>query len=308
MPTTTTGTPYTVTAVTVTGHGTARWGVADAVAGTSNIPAILYAHGAGGDSTQFATLAAWKGLRDWLIDNGWAWVEGSGGATQGAQNWGNPAAQEAYPAYLARAEETLDIGEVVLLGRSMGGLVTAWLYAQWSGRARFSGWINNSGVTAILTGNGDSGAPSAERNSLRYFGATMWDAYGQTDYGAAVSAVQAAGTAPELWPASVWDAKSILCCYGDADTTVPFYPRGAEPVRTLWAGHPAIDQVSLRPGGDHGQTNGSYLDVDTMSAFLLDAVGVVPPPPSPPRVLRHLASYYLIGGQLEPAGEPRPHP
>jgi pimeloyl-ACP methyl ester carboxylesterase len=292
MPTTATGTPYTVYSATLPTHGAAYWGVADAHTGSANIPAILYAHGSGGAANQFATLSAWDGLRDWLIDNGWAFIEGAGG---GLTSWGNAAARAAYPAYLAHVEGILDIDKVVLLGRSMGGLVTAWLYAQYSGKARFSGWINNSGVSTIFEGTLGSGTVSL-RPTGEYFGASMFPAWGVSDYAGLTTA--AAAYAPESWAASVWAGKHILACYGDADTTVPFTPRGAGPLRAIWNGQPTEDLVSIRAGGDHTGTNGSYLDVATMSAFLY-SIGGGGTPPEPP-----VPTYYRIlnGWMVGPGG------
>lgn len=289
MPTTATGTPYTVYSATLPTHGLVYWAVADAHAADADIPAILYAHGSGGAANQFATLSAWTGLRDWLIDNGWAFIEGAGGGTT---SWGNAAARDAYPAYLAHVEGILDIGVCVLLGRSMGGLVTAWLYAQYSGKARFSGWINNSGVSTIFEGTLGSGTVSL-RPSGEYFGASMFPAWGVTDYAGLVTA--AAAYAPESWAASVWAGKRILACYGDADTTVPFTPRGAGPLRAIWNGQPTEDLVSIRAGGDHSGTNGSYLDVATMTAFLYSIGGGGAPPVDGPGDIFRVHYAWLVG-------------
>lgn len=297
MPTTPNGTAYTVYTATLPVHGLARWAVADSHAGDADIPAVLYAHGSGGSSDQFETLPAWAGLRNWLIDNGWAWVEGQGGTVNGAQNWGNAAARAAYPAYLAHVETVLDLGTVVLLGRSMGGLVTAWLAAMYPGRDRFAGWICNSGVATMLVGSGTLASPSIERTTGLYFGATCWAAFGATTYEEFVDVVGDA--APESWAPSVWDGRNVLMCYGTADTTVPWSPRGGGPLRDLWAGRPATDDVSPREGGDHSQGNGSYGDVAAMVPFLLTMNG--DPIPEPPRfVYRRQAAYLVAGGRRYP--------
>lgn len=296
MPTTANGTAYTTTTTDLGApHGVMHYTIADAHTGDSGIPTVLYAHGAGGVSDQMVTLSQWATMRDWLIDNGWCIVEGSGGSENGAQNWGNVAARAAYPAYLAQAEGVLNLGTVVLLGRSMGGLVTAWLYAN-DTAGRYSGWINNSGVSTLLIGT-SSGSHNADANSAYYFSPTSYTAWGVSTYGAMVTALNAADAVPEAWPSSAWTGKNILCLYGDADTTVPWSPRGAETLRTIWAGEPAIDDVHMRPGGGHGGANSSYYDVAQMSAFLLTVIGEEPEPPADPVMYRIIAAYTQIAGE-----------
>lgn len=296
MPTTGSGTAYTVTTVNLGApHGTMHYAVADFAASHADIPTVLYAHGSGGASNQFATLGAWSGLRDWLIDNGWAFVEGEGGAG-GAQNWGNPASRAAYPAYLARARQALDLGPVVLLGRSMGGLVTAWLYAH-DTAGQYAGWINNSGVSTLFEGVSDGGGSALTKSTGRAFGATCWNGWGASTYAEWAALATSADAAPEAWPATVWAGKKILNCYGDADPTAPWVPRGGGPLRAIWAGAPAVDLTSVRIGGDHSATNGSYLDVEAMSSFLAEIGGGSTPTPEPPAYLRVVRAWTVLDGK-----------
>lgn len=271
MPATSNGTPYTVRTVDLPGHGKVVWAVADALVAATDIPFVLYAHGSGGSYNQFAALPAWSGMRDWLIDNGWGWVEGTGGGTG---SWGNTQAQDDYMAYLDHLDGQVDVGQLVLLGRSMGGLVTAWLYAMSPIKDRFSGWINNSGVSTMFVGN-DAGT-SSQWTTSRQWRDAIYGAYGVTND----AQLAAFGHAPESWNASVWTGKKILACYGTADYTVPWYPRGASTLRGIWAGLPDVDEISVRTGGDHSASNGSYLDVPAMSAFLASIGGGAVPPAS----------------------------
>lgn len=292
MPSTAAGTAFTTVTINLGApHGVMHYTVADAHVGDTDIPTILYAHGAGGADDQFVTLPAWRGLRDWLLDRGWAIVEGSGGSAVGAQNWGNPASRAAYLAYLARAELVLALGIVVLLGRSMGGLVTAYLYAH-DTAGRFAGWINNSGVSTAFVGD-TSGSKDVSAATGWYFTPTMWDSWGVSSVATLEAAMSAADAIPEEWAASIWAGKNILCCYGNADTTVPWSTRGAGPLRDIWAGEPAIDSVALKAGGDHSGTAGSYLQVAEMTAFLIELLGEEPPEPVDPVVYVTGASWFL---------------
>lgn len=303
MPVTAGGTAYTVRTAAVSGHGNVYWGVADSIAGTANIPTVLYAHGAGGGPDQFTTSAAWDGLRDWMIDHSWAYIEGGGGDTDlsGETNWGNDEARTAYPAYIGAVEGTASvpsIGKLVLLGRSMGGLITLWLYAYSSLKPRVSGMMMNSGVSTLLYGDqtppsSSTVPPVSSRPTGVYFGTTLLPAHGVPDYATLYATKQA--YAPETWPASVWTGAKILSLYGDADTTVPWSTRGGEPMRTLWAGEPVIDLVDLRSGGDHSAGNGSYLQVSAMTSFL---TSITPPIPAPPgTVLRTIKHFLIRDGQ-----------
>lgn len=102
MPLTQNGTAYTTTTIDLgSPHGVMHITTPDAVTPSTPVRALLYAHGAGGASDQFATLSSWAPFLHALMDDTthpWIIVEGSGGAVLGAQNWGNPAAAAAYPA------------------------------------------------------------------------------------------------------------------------------------------------------------------------------------------------------------------
>jgi pimeloyl-ACP methyl ester carboxylesterase len=260
MATTPNGTVYTTITTTVTGYGTCSLTRSNAAATAVDVPTILYAHGSGGAHNQFMTLSAWEGLRNWLIDNGCAIVEGSGGVddTAGETNWGNATARLAYVAYLNWAATLIDIGPVVPLGRSMGGLIAPWLYLRSSIASQCVGLIVNSGVQTISYGGSAS--------SVVRFGTPFKAAYGVTTDEELIAA--SADHDPMNFTPSLWDGKKVLQLVGDADTTVPPSTRGAYPLRALYAGRPAVDLVDVRAGGDHSSTNGSYLQVTAMTEFL----------------------------------------
>lgn len=282
MATTAAGTLYTVHTASVGGE-TVVWAVANAHTASADIPTVLYTHGAGGAADQFATLGAWKGLRDWLIDNGWAWIEGTGG---GAQPWGNQASQDSYDAAFAYVDGILDIGPVVVLGRSMGGAVGARLYLDHRDTdARFVALIQNSGVQDLAWAyDYDSGRWTAAFNSA-------WGVANKTAFLAAV-----VGLNPISGPAASWAGAKVLQMWGDADTTVP-PSANATPMRSMYTGQPAIDTFNVRVGGDHSATNGSYLEVAAMTAFLSEVTGGAPPEPEPPQFFRATGMFLSLGGE-----------
>lgn len=281
MPTTPNGTAYTVHRATLPTHGVVNVGVADAALPTADVPTILYTHGAGGSHDQFATLGAWAGLREWLIDHGWAWVEGAGG---GLQPWGNPASEAAYIAALEHADTILDVGPVVILGRSMGGAVAARLYTTSPIAPRCAGLIQNSGVQDLIWAY----------DSARWT-AAFHTAWGVTDRAGLVAAVD--GYNPADLPAAAWGDTSVIQLVGSADTTVPPGPN-AYAMRDLYTGRPVLDVLDVRPGGDHSAGNGSYLQVAPMVAFLEQVTGGTPEPTA--RILRRTGTWLLTGGGRHP--------
>lgn len=282
MATTATGTPFTTYSAAVAGAGTVRWAVADSKASVANLPTIVYCHGAGGGSNQFETLSAWSGLRDWLIDNGWVWIEGTGG---GAQPWGNPASQTAYELSFAHVDGLLDLGAVVVLGRSMGGAVGARLYLAGAFASRCVGVIENSGVQDLVWAyDADSGRWTDAFNAA-------WGVSSRAEFVSAVT-----GLNPIDGPASAWTGKKVLQLVGDADTTVP-PSTNAYPMRTLYAGRPSLDRLDVRAGGDHSASNGSYLQMLAMTDFLTIVTGGTPPPPV---VYVAQETFYVLGGKFYP--------
>lgn len=292
MAATASGTLYTTSTINLgEPHGVMHITAKDGLTGTR--PCVLYAHGAGGASDQMVSLSSWSQMRDWIIDAGIVIIEGSGGSVQGAQNWGNPAARAAYPAYLAHARTLRSLGPVILIGRSMGGLVASWLYAH-DTTNQYAGFINNSGVSTMFVG-ALSGSKDAAAATGWYFSPTIFNAWGATDV--ASLQIAASDAAPENFAQSMWSGKKMLSCYGDADTTVPWNVRGAGALQPSLT-QLAVNRVSLTPGGAHGGSVNSYTDVAAMSAFISDVFGLTPPPPAPQVSYRTRNMYELVGGQI----------
>jgi len=281
---TTNGTAWTTYSATV-GANTVRWGVANATAGAADIPTILYAHGSGGASNQFETLSAWLGLREWLLDNGWAWIESTGG---GSKSWGNAAARTAYEEAYTHVAGVIDVGTVVPLGRSMGGVVAQWLFTKSTVVAPVSGGaIINSGVQSLGAWY-EAGIDQA----------AVLAAYGATDSASFYAAIT--GYEALDFPATDWAGKKIIQLVGDSDTTVPAEDHGLA-MRTHYAEQPTVDLLDVRVGGDHSAGNGSYLEVDAMASFLNVVMGIEPPPEEPDpeeNVYYKTTRAYVIGEDL----------
>lgn len=267
----------------VAGYGRMVLGVSPTVYGAgAPVPTVLYCHGAGGLYDNFTASPQWEPLRDWLLENGWAWVEGTGGVDDagGQYNWGNQNARDAYLAYLAQAGTILDVGTVVVLGRSMGGMVGSWLATQSPIAGDVAGFIANSAVGSMFVG-GDYNDPDPMTQNMAVFaGSAIRTAYGISDPDPAVwypaLQVAAADYAPELYDPAVWTGRNALFLYGDNDVTVPWWPRGWQEAREDFSNLLAYDQVALKPGGTHGTAVGTYDMVDQMGAFLERTVGSFP--------------------------------
>lgn len=280
MPVTSTGTPYTEFTATPVGGDLTLWAIPDALIGTPGIPLMVYAHGASGGYNQFAASSAWTGLREWLINNGIAWVESVGG---GPQSWGGPASRASYEASFAHVDAILGgTSPVLILGRSMGGLVSYWLATQSSFAARVDGLILSSAVTSL-----------EEWILPPPIGFEFRVAYGLAQDGSNY-AEKTAGYHPLEFTPSLFAGKNIISLVGDADTTVP-PTTNTYPMRAHWAGQPAIDRLEVRAGGDHSQANGTYTMVQPMTEFISDVLGLGPPPR--PTLLRVLGTYVVLNGR-----------
>lgn len=284
MPTTANGTVYTTRTFTTPGGDQALWGIADDKLAAANIPVVVYTHGNSGAYNQFAATAAFAGIRNWLIDNGWAWVESAGG---GGSSWGNTAARQSYSEAFAHVSSAINVGDVVVLGRSMGGLVAYWLYLYEPAiSAKAVGLIVNSGTTDMTA---RIGPPPGDTSIRTAFGL----AADGSDWSAKLE-----GFDPMKYPLSAWAGKKVLQLYGTADTTVPPAIHG-QAWLDKYASACAAAEVDVRLGGDHSTENGSYLQTSAMAGFIgkIRSEPTTPgpgPAPAPSEVYRVEAAY-LIG-------------
>ncbi|RFA08373.1 hypothetical protein B7R54_03390 [Subtercola boreus] len=266
---TATGVAYTSYLDSIPDYGFVRWTVGDDALQRDDIPTVLFVHGSGGKSDAFTHGAEWQGLRDYLVNNGWAFIEGTGGPTTeaGEQTWGNQTSRNAYLAYVDHVEGKISVGGIVPLGRSMGGITADWLYLKSPIADQCMGLIVNSGVQTLSFGT--IGAKrSNDRPTIDYFNRVMSPAYDADSI--EDLAELSAPFDPYNLPASAWDGARVLQLVGDNDTIVSPDTRGAYPLRAKYAGHPEIDRLDVRAGGDHSAANGSALQLGAMTKFLYD--------------------------------------
>lgn len=282
MPATTNGTAYTTYETTLTDANQVLYGVADSHKTDTGIPVILYAHGNGGSYQQFAGSGAFKGLRDWLMDNGWAWVESTGG---GGDSWGNQQARDHYEAAYTWLTTQINVGPVVVLGRSMGGIVSYWLHTR-SAVVPSAALIANSAVTDLQAWIGPSPGYPVFRT-----------AFGIEEDGSNYEAVLNEHD-PMRQPLTDWIGQKVIQLWGDADTTVPPAVH-AEAWISKYGSELALMRTDIREGGDHSQTNGSYLETDAMVSFMAETTGRGPLEPVGPAELYRILSMYQIGADLK---------
>lgn len=261
MPTTPNGTVYTVTDFTPAGGHLSRYALPDGRMGDPNIPTVLYLHGSGGGYNQFSAASYWAKMRNALIDAGWAYIEGEGSG----EHWGNQSGRGSYEATFTHAGGLFDIGPVVILARSMGGILGPWLYLYSTVIApRAVGLIVNSGTQdlAYRYENGGYGVIST--------------AYGFVDTGYETAT---AGHDPLLFPVADWAGKNAQWLIGTADTQVPPEPHGIA-LHSRVAGVLDDGELITVQGATHSAP-GTYEEVAPMMGFLDRVTGVAVPPPPP---------------------------
>lgn len=253
MPTTPNGTVYTIEAFT-SSAGESAWRAAANPA--ARMPVVLFCHGNPGavDTSadqQFG--AGYTTLRNWLIDNGWGYIEGHGAGA----NWGNTAGRTAYEAMFSDTDSVWDIARVVVIGRSMGALVGAWLASQSTVIAPHCvGFVSLSG-TADLS-NRWSNAGTADRTNLE----TAYGVSGETAFRAAVATFD-----PLLAALSTWDSRNAIMQWDTSDTTVPYTVNG-QAWDAKYGPRLTLRRTQSTTGGDHNSTPNDATHSTATIAFL----------------------------------------
>lgn len=213
--------PPTICTFTPPGGDTSRLGrPADRSAG----PLLVYCHGVSGDETEFS-LAAYDDLRDWLIRNGWAWLE----VNASGPGWGNDTQRACYRAAYDYALTLWAPSHVVIFGRSMGGLVASWLYTADPVLSQADGLILCSAVQ--------------DADAMRGI------------YGTSIDAAHPNGTtdrSPLTWTPDLYDGRRVLWQNATDDEIVPAPAHGFAQ-RDRVAHRLALSVVDTAPG-DHAST------------------------------------------------------
>lgn len=280
------GAPYTQTDFTPPGGDLSLYGVADSRIGAENVPTILYCHGATGGYNQF-TESRWTLFRDAIIDAGWAWIEGTG---YSGTNWGNPQSIAAYKAaYNHAAANFIDVGALVILGRSMGGMAASSLALKDPDISPLvDGLIINSGVQDLYQMTfGPSGAADGTQSAVR-------NAYGLavdlSDFDAKTAAYD-----PMKFDPAVYANKRVFWTVGDQDPIVVPTLQGIKQ-RDRVGRNPLYSDLDVLVGGTHGSgPSGTYDRVNQMMAFLDVVTGNVSGPVA--------AVQGGLGGASKPVGK-----
>lgn len=259
MPTTPGGTAYTVYSFTSSAGESAWRAIADSRVSASDIPTVLFCHGNPGAVTTAADQqfqAGYTTLRNWLIDSGWAWIEGHGAGA----NWGNQAGRAAYEAMFANTAASWNLGKVIVIGRSMGALVGAWLASESSVVApKCAGFVSLSG-TADLS-NRYSTASAGDKTNMNA-------AFSVTDDASWRAAV--ANFDPMLVLSPTWAGRNAIMQWDTDDTTVPYAING-QAWDTKYGPSLAMRRTSVTSGGDHNTTPNDPAQIAATLSFLADA-------------------------------------
>lgn len=242
MPTTPNGTAYTVYPFTSSAGESCWRAIADGSFSDPDVPLVIFCHGNPGTDVTSADQQFTQGYtvqRNWLIDNGWGYVEGHGAGA----NWGNQDARAAYRAMYVDTLAVWDVGWNVVIGRSMGGLIGAYLASRdpmISRRCR--GFVHLS-ATADLT-NRYSTASASDK-------AALLAAYDAPDQSSLMWAVR--DYDPLLVDPAAWFGRNAIVQYDTSDTAVP--PTvNAIPWMDRFGDQLAMLQTHVTSGGNHNTT------------------------------------------------------
>jgi len=260
MPTTPGGTVYTVTSFT-SSEGEVAWrAIPNALTGASDVPVVLFCHGNPGavltDADSQFQLSGYATVRNWLMDNGWAWIEGHGAGA----NWGNQAGRDAYEAMFTDTAAVWDLGKVVVIGRSMGALVGAWLASQSPVIAPVcAGFVSLSG-TANLTDRYSTASSTDQTNMQAAYGIAN-----DTQWRATVGPFD-----PLLASLDSWNGRSAIMQWDVSDTTVPYTING-QAWDTKYGPRLALRRTFTTTGGNHNTTPNDSTHQAATIAFLADS-------------------------------------
>lgn len=277
MPVTPNGTEYTVHAATLGTNNLTHWAV-PVNAPSADVPLLVYTHGNTGAANQFTSFTAWAGLRNWWLDHGGAYVEGYGNGSE----FGNQGTRDQYEQSVLHVMSLIDVGQIVVLARSMGGIVGYWLASKSP--------VVSPKCTALIVSSGTTNLTARVGGPPGYPDFRAW--FGLNADGSNFEAVMNAFD-PMRQPLADWSGRKVMQLWGTADTTVDPDVHGK-----AWAAKygaaVALLATDERPGGDHTQSNGSYLQTTQMTSFITAATGIGAAPGRKP--VLSVERMFLVGG------------
>ncbi|AYQ99938.1 esterase [Arthrobacter phage Mendel] len=287
MAVTAAGTGYSRTVYTTSAGETGVKWVPDGV--QAGAPLLMYCHGNPGivqdSADQEFQYTAFTEIREWCLDRGWVMGE----AHAGGSSWGNDTARNGYRAlYNDLAAQIGGIGPIVIIGRSMGGLVGAYLATldpviapKTLGFMCLSGTLDLAYRYSIATGDNKT---------------LIEAAYGGANTQAAFNAASA-GHDPMLFPAGTWTGRNAIQQYATGDVVVDDVPNALAWL-DKYGPELAIKMVQETAGGDHNSSTDNPAQRDASLSFL----GTIWTPPAPPAptvaYLVHEMYYVGTGGTL----------
>lgn len=228
-------------------------------------PLVVWFHGAGGNDQEpncdtAATFNLFPSFKRMTVDLGWR-VAAPNEAT--SQNWGNDAALAACRDAVAEAKVRYNTTHVLLMGGSMGGLLSLLLLSNGTDPAGVVGWAGLSPVCNLA-------------NLYSLWAASLIDAaYGITGTAPNTYALKTAGHDPNLKAGTAFRSLRMRFYASAGDTLVP-KTNNADALAALVDPYaPEADVVTVT--GDHGDAS-TYPDPADLTDFYqrcLDAANAV---------------------------------
>lgn len=291
MPTTLSGITYTPEYGTTTDGGACRWYMDDTRHGDLDVPLMVFVHGSGGTVESFGN-TRWDTVRDYLIDQGWAVVEGDAGGTT---NWGNQTSRDAYLEMVAWVERKIDVGQLAVIGQSMGGINSSWLASMSPLAGRVIALVVQNGVTDLV-GRYEAAPEGIE---TRIYNAAYGVNDGKDAKDVAAFTAAAGPHSPMTFPLSAWAGQHVLHVWSLADTTVPPTTNGMAWV-TKYGPSTALTSTHENAAGGHYVVPA---DSAAIVAFMTEVTAPDVPEPPARGVVYLVQSMSVVGadGKLYPA-------
>lgn len=218
---------------------------------SSGVKVCMFFHGSGGDDylshissfsgTQFAARDTVLGL----MADGWTVISSTGGPI--TDHWGNPNSWSATQAALAWLKSIVNVGTLVVVGQSMGGLSSLRAAAFYDGVSKWYGIAPCTNLDWLYLNQ-----PA--------FTASMNTAYGSSDHATFLTA--SAGCDPMTFAVTEFDGLEMRAAASYSDVTVDRV-NNTDALVTRLGAHPASFTVLTSTGGHSDPSNFNSSDILT---------------------------------------------